>query len=161
MGSIRQFAEDWTLDMMLYHTRKALTFAQQNDLPVMYVTEDTIRSNPEHLKVLLTTAIESGAKRVCLCDTVGAGVPEGVFNLVTWVQELIADLDTEVGIDWHGHRDRDLAIANCLAAVRAGAAQPDGQCPRAVDYRHPRYPPAARGAGRPRGNSRRFSQRRA
>jgi 2-isopropylmalate synthase len=123
---IRQYAEDWEIDNILRFTRDAVQFAVDEGLPVMYVTEDTIRSDPEHLKVLLTAAIESGAKRVCLCDTVGAGVPEGVFNLVTWVQELITDLDTEVGIDWHGHRDRGLDLANTLAAIQGGATRVHG-----------------------------------
>ena len=92
----------------------------------MYVTEDTIRSHPEHLKVLLTAAIDAGAKRVCLCDTVGAAVPEGVYNLVTWVSGLIGELGAEVGIDWHGHRDRGLDLANTLAAIQGGATRVHG-----------------------------------
>ncbi len=123
---IRQYAEDWEIKNILRFTRDAVQFAVDEGLPVMYVTEDTIRSHPEHLRILLTAAIESGAKRVCLCDTVGAAVPEGVFNLVTWVQELIADLDTDVGIDWHGHRDRGLDLANTLAAIQGGATRVHG-----------------------------------
>ena len=41
---IRQYAEDWTLEMMLQNTRQALTFARNHQLPVMYVTEDTTRA---------------------------------------------------------------------------------------------------------------------
>jgi len=123
---IRQYAEEWDLEHILRFTRDAVTFAAGEGLPVMYVTEDTIRSNPEHLRILLTAAIEAGASRVCLCDTVGAGVPEGVFNLVTWVKELVLELGADVGIDWHGHRDRGLDLANSLAAIRAGATRVHG-----------------------------------
>lgn len=123
---IRQYAEDWDIDHILRFTRDAVEFAVGEGLPVMYVTEDTIRSQPDHLRILLTGAIEAGAKRVCLCDTVGAGVPEGVFNLVAWVKELIAELGAEVGIDWHGHRDRGLDLANTLAAIQAGATRVHG-----------------------------------
>ncbi len=123
---IRQYAEDWDLDHILRFTRDAVEFAVGEGLPVMYVTEDTIRSHPEHLRVLLSAAIEAGAKRLCLCDTVGAGVPEGVFNLVSWVKELIAELEADVGIDWHGHRDRGLDLANTLAAIQAGATRVHG-----------------------------------
>jgi 2-isopropylmalate synthase len=120
---IRQYAEEWDLDHILRFTRDAVSFAVGEGLPVMYVTEDTVRSDPEHLRILLTAAIEAGAQRVCLCDTVGAAVPEGVGNLVAWVADLIQELGVEVGIDWHGHRDRGLAVANTLAAIQAGATR--------------------------------------
>jgi len=123
---IRQYAEEWDLPHILRHTREAVDYAVREGLDVMYVTEDTIRSSPEHLRQLLSAAIEAGAKRVCLCDTVGAAVPEGVMNLVTWVGALIQGLGAEVGIDWHGHRDRGLGLANTLAAVRAGATRVHG-----------------------------------
>lgn len=123
---IRQYAEEWDLDHILRFTKDAVSFAVGEGLPVMYVTEDTIRSSPEHLRVLLGAAIEAGAQRVCLCDTVGAAVPEGVMNLVAWVKELIAELGVDVGIDWHGHRDRGLDLANTLAAIQAGASRVHG-----------------------------------
>jgi 2-isopropylmalate synthase len=124
---IRQYAEEWELDQILRHTREAVTFAAREGLNVMYVTEDTVRSSPDHLRVLLTAAIEAGAKRVCLCDTCGAATSDGVYNLVTWVKELLRSLGAEgVGIDWHGHRDRGLDLANSLAAVEAGASRVHG-----------------------------------
>ena len=123
---IRQYAEEWDIDHILRFTKDAVSFAVGEGLPVMYVTEDTVRSSPDDLRILLTAAIESGAKRVCLCDTVGAAVPEGVMNLVAWVKELIDDMAVEVGIDWHGHRDRGLDVANTLAAIRAGATRVHG-----------------------------------
>jgi 2-isopropylmalate synthase len=125
---IRQYAEEWDLDHILMHTREAISFAVGEGLDVMYVTEDTVRSSPEHLRILLTAAVEAGAKRLCLCDTVGAAVPQGVMNLVTWVKDLLVELGVEdrVGIDWHGHRDRGLDVANTLAAVQAGATRVHG-----------------------------------
>lgn len=125
---IRQFAEEWALDQILKHTKEAVSFAVGEGLDVMYVTEDTVRSSPEDLRVLLSAAVDAGAKRVCLCDTVGAAVPQTAFNLVTWVAGLLAELGVadRVGIDWHGHRDRGLGIANTLAAVEAGATRVHG-----------------------------------
>ncbi len=125
---IRQYAEEWDLEHILRHTREAVGFAVKEGLEVMYVTEDTIRAKPDDLRLLLTAGVESGATRVCLCDTVGAAVPKGVINLVTWVKELLEELgvaDT-VGIDWHGHRDRGLDVANTLAALEAGATRVHG-----------------------------------
>ncbi|MCA8974462.1 MAG: 2-isopropylmalate synthase [Planctomycetes bacterium] len=118
---IRQYAEDWTLDRMLQNTREALSFARQNNLPVMYVTEDTTRARPETIKALYSEAIELGARRLCVCDTVGHATPEGARAVVRYVRALADEHDPTLGVDWHGHRDRDLGIANCLAAIEAGA----------------------------------------
>jgi isopropylmalate/homocitrate/citramalate synthase len=126
-SSIRQYAEGWTLETMLEHTRAALTFCRDNNLPVMYVTEDTSRAFPDTLRALYGTAIELGARRICVCDTVGHSTPRGAAAVVRFVKEEIVDkLDPTVGIDWHGHRDRDLGIANCLAAAEAGATRVHG-----------------------------------
>ena len=125
---IRQYAEEWGIAHILRHTEEAIRFAVGENLEVMYVTEDTIRSKPEDLRLLLTAAVNAGARRVCLCDTVGAAVPQGVSNLVAWVQRLLAELGVadRVGIDWHGHRDRGLDVANTLAAIEAGATRVHG-----------------------------------
>lgn len=119
---IRQYAEDWTLDVMLRATEEAVTFAVGEGLPVMYVTEDTTRARPETLKKLYTTAIECGARRICLADTVGHATPDGARALVRFArEEIVGPSGEEVKIDWHGHRDRGLGLANALAAMEAGA----------------------------------------
>ena len=123
---IRSYAEDWTTETLLEHTRKALTFARDHDLPVMYVTEDTTRAHPEVIKALYSTAIELGARRLCVCDTVGYATPQGTRAVVRFVRELADSMDPTVEVDWHGHRDRDLGIANDLAAVEAGATRVHG-----------------------------------
>jgi 2-isopropylmalate synthase len=118
---IRQYAEGWDIDRLLRHTEEAVTYAVGKGLPVMYVTEDTTRAAPETIRRLYTTAIECGARRVCLSDTVGHATPGGARNLVAFVREVVADTGEEVAIDWHGHRDRGLAVANAIAAHEAGA----------------------------------------
>ena len=124
---IRQYAEDWTLDKMLRVTEDAVTFAVSEGLPVMYVTEDTTRARPEVLKQLYTLAIDCGAVRVCLADTVGHATPDGVRQLVRFVrEEIIEPTGKPVKIDWHGHRDRGLGLANTLAAIEAGAHRVHG-----------------------------------
>jgi isopropylmalate/homocitrate/citramalate synthase len=125
---IRQYAEEWGIDHIRRHTEEAVRFGVQQGLEVMYVTEDTIRSNPDDLRILLTAAVHAGASRVCLCDTVGAAVPRGVANLVRWVKALLFELGVgdRVGIDWHGHRDRGLDVANTVAALEAGATRVHG-----------------------------------
>jgi 2-isopropylmalate synthase len=123
---IRQYAEEWTLDQIQRHTREAIRFAVSEGLHVMYVTEDTIRSSPDHLRRLFTEAIDAGAERLCLCDTCGAATPEAVWNLVSWVRQFLEDGGSHIGIDWHGHRDRGLDLANTLAAIEAGASRVHG-----------------------------------
>ncbi len=123
---IRQYAEEWTLDQIRRHTREAIRFAVKEGLDVMYVTEDTIRSSPLHLGILFAEAIEAGAKRLCLCDTCGAATPEAVWNLVSWVKKFLTETGANLGIDWHGHRDRGLDLANTLAAIEAGASRVHG-----------------------------------
>ena len=118
---IRQYAEGWTLDQLRCLTAEAVTFAVTQGMPVMYVTEDTTRSTPEALRQLYTTAIECGARRVCLSDTVGHATPEGAAALVRFIREVIAETGADVQVDWHGHRDRGLDIPNCFAAWAAGA----------------------------------------
>lgn len=120
---IRQYAEGWSLDTMLRLTDEAVSFAVQNGLPVTYVTEDTTRSTPDTIKRLFTTAVEAGAWRICVCDTVGHSTPEGTHNFVGFVKSLVQSLGADVGIDWHGHNDRGLALANTLAAMKAGATR--------------------------------------
>jgi len=118
---IRQYAEGWSLDMMRRATEDAVSFAVKHGLPVMYVTEDTTRADPETLRKLYTTAIECGARRVCLADTVGHATPRGVTALVAFIKEVIEATGEEVKIDWHGHMDRGLGVINAIAAVEAGA----------------------------------------
>jgi 2-isopropylmalate synthase len=118
---IRQYAEDWTLDRMLRVSEEAVTFAVRQGLPVMYVTEDTTRARPDTLKALYGNAIRWGARRLCLADTTGHATPSGVRNLVRFIRtEIISPSGEDVKLDWHGHRDRGLGIANCLAAIEAG-----------------------------------------
>ena len=116
---IRQYTEDWTLDRMLKATEEAVTYAVRQGLPVMYVTEDTTRATPEVLRRLYGTAIDCGAKRLCLADTVGHATPDGVRALVNFIRKEIVGKHA-VKIDWHGHRDRGMGLVNCLAAIEAG-----------------------------------------
>jgi 2-isopropylmalate synthase len=123
---IRQYAEDWTLDHLRKLTEDAIAFAVREGLSVMYVTEDTTRADPESLRQLYATAIRAGARRVCVADTVGHATPEGAAAVTRFVRAVIDECGGEAGIDWHGHRDRDLAVVNSLAAMRAGATRLHG-----------------------------------
>lgn len=123
---IRQFTEEWDIDWIIEQSTKAVRFATENGIPVMYVTEDTTRAKPEDVEKLYTAAIDAGAKRVCIADTVGHATPWGTRNLVRFVRSLVDRLNPEVKVDWHGHQDRALGIINCIAAIEAGADRVHG-----------------------------------
>jgi 2-isopropylmalate synthase len=119
---IRRFTENWTDDFLLQTTEKAVKYAVSLGLDVMYVTEDTSRCDPQTVKQLYTIAINSGARAICICDTAGHATPMGALALVKFViDEVVKPSGEKIRVDWHGHNDRGLAIANSLAAIIAGA----------------------------------------
>ena len=124
---VRQYAEGWELDYLRKCTEEAITFAVKQGLTVMYVTEDTTRADPESLRLLFTTAIRAGASRLCIADTVGHATPNGAKAVVQFVKSVVAELGVaDVGIDWHGHRDRGFGVASSIAALEAGATRLHG-----------------------------------
>lgn len=123
---IRQFAEEWDLDWIVEQSTKAVRFAVSQGIPVMYVTEDTTRAKPEDIEKLYTAAIDAGAARICIADTVGHATPWGARNLVRFVRQLVDRVNPAVKVDWHGHQDRDLGVINCIAALEAGADRVHG-----------------------------------
>jgi 2-isopropylmalate synthase len=125
-SSVRFFAEDWTLEKLLEMTEDAVTFAVKEGVPVMYVTEDTTRADPETLRALYTTAIRCGAKAVCVCDTVGHSTPDGARAVVRFVKNIVEEQGGNVRLDWHGHQDRGLGVINSIAAIEGGADQVHG-----------------------------------
>jgi isopropylmalate/homocitrate/citramalate synthase len=125
-SAIRFFAEDWTLDKLLKLTEEAVTLAVSEGVPVMYVTEDTTRANPDTIRALYTTAIRCGAKAVCVCDTVGHSTPDGARSVVRFVKDIIEEQGGGIRLDWHGHQDRGLGVINSIAAIQGGADQLHG-----------------------------------
>jgi len=125
-SKIRKYVEDWSLEKILDLTAENVRFAVQQELPVMYVTEDTTRAHPEAIRRLYTVAIENGASRICICDTVGHATPLGVWNLIRYVKKVVQDTGTSVKIDFHGHNDRGLSIMNTITALLAGAHRAHG-----------------------------------
>jgi 2-isopropylmalate synthase len=123
---IRQHTEGWTIEFLQKTTEEAIGFAVREGLTVMYVTEDTTRADPASLDALFSTAIRAGASRLCIADTVGHATPAGARAVVRHVRALLTRLGSDAGIDWHGHRDRGLAVACALAALEAGASRLHG-----------------------------------
>jgi isopropylmalate/homocitrate/citramalate synthase len=119
---IRRYTENWTDDFLLQTTEKAVRFAKSLGLEVTYVTEDTSRCDPSMVKRLYSTAINCGAKAIVVCDTAGHATPAGAHALVKFViEEVVRPSGEKIRVDWHGHCDRGLAVANSMAALVAGA----------------------------------------
>ena len=122
---IRQYTEGWTMEKLVSTMEKAVSYAVENDVPVMFVTEDTTRSKPEDVKLIYQRAMELGARRLCVCDTCGHVTPNGVKKLLQFIdEEVIKDSGykrSEIEVNWHGHQYRGLGVANNIAAVEAGA----------------------------------------
>ncbi len=118
---VRKLAEEWDDALLEKRTREAARMTRAAGLPFGFVTEDTVRSHPRTLRRLFEAAVEEGAGRLCLCDTVGHVDPLGVRNLVRWTRDLLLGLGVDVKIDWHGHSDRGLGLINSLVAAEEGA----------------------------------------
>ena len=119
---IRQYAEEWDVALIAKRSAEAIDVAVKAGLEVAYVTEDTTRSRPDVLTTLFRAAIDHGATRLCLSDTVGHATPDGVRNLIQFTKSVIAGTGAKnIGIDWHGHNDRGLALENALWALEFGA----------------------------------------
>ncbi len=119
---IRQYAEDWDLARMMQLSADAIDLGRRYNLPVAYVTEDTTRSRPDVLTKLFTNAVEHGAQRLIVCDTVGHVTPDGIRNLLKFTRNVLDGMGRpDVGIDWHGHNDRGLGVVNSIFAIEYGA----------------------------------------
>jgi len=91
--------------------------ASGHNILVRFAAIDATRSDPGFLKDVASQAVEAGAQRIGLADTVGASLPGGMAHLVREVAKTVS-----VPIQVHTHNDCGLAMANCLAALEAGAS---------------------------------------
>jgi 2-isopropylmalate synthase len=123
---IRQLAEEWDVDLIAKRSAEAIDVGVKAGLSVCYVTEDTTRSRPDVLAKLFKVAMDHGASRLCLCDTVGHATPDGVRNLIQFTRNIVDGAGCKVGVDWHGHNDRGLALENALWALEFGADRVHG-----------------------------------
>jgi len=128
------FGKAWGLhiDRVLRTTREenlrmihdTVRYLRENGRTVIYDAEhffDGYRTDSEYALETLTTAVDAGAESVVLCDTNGGSMPWDVEQIVRSAAERI---DVHLGI--HAHNDAGLAVANTLAAVRAGASHVQG-----------------------------------
>jgi len=113
-----------SLDENLAMIRDTVSFMRANGREVIYDAEhffDGWKSNADYARQTIQTAANAGAKMIVLCDTNGGTMPE---EIATLTKEALAAVSVPVGI--HCHNDCDLAVANSLSAIDAGAAQVQG-----------------------------------
>jgi len=119
---VRQSVEGWDLGFLVSKATEAVSFAKSNEMPIMFVTEDTTRAHPDDLSQVYGAAVDAGADEICIADTVGHSTPWGAKAVVHAVREILKEYGRpEVLINWHGHSDRGLAVINSIAAASAGA----------------------------------------
>lgn len=124
---IRCYTEGWTIADLARSAERWVGFAARHGAPVTFVAEDTTRSHPDDLRTVLGAAVRAGASRLCIADTAGHATPNGAFRVVGFVKRALTEMGrASVGLDWHGHNDRGLAVANALAAAWAGASRLHG-----------------------------------
>jgi isopropylmalate/homocitrate/citramalate synthase len=95
-------------------------YAKDHGLKVSFVTEDTFRADLDYVAELYGAAIQAGAARAVICDTVGVMTPVGIH----WFFEQVRHRLPKIQLSFHGHNDFGLAVANSLAAVEAGVEVP-------------------------------------
>jgi 2-isopropylmalate synthase len=113
-----------SLEENLAMIRETVAYFRELGRDVIYDAEhffDGWRANPEYAKKTILAAVEGGASIVVMCDTNGGSMPEEITALT---KEAAAVVDVPLGI--HTHNDCDLAVANSLAAVAAGAVHVQG-----------------------------------
>src|SRR6267378_3027218 len=98
---IRRLVEDWTVDHLERATENAVKFVVSHNLPSMYVTEDTVRTDGDTVKRLYCAAIRGGARAIVLCDTVGHATPQGAYNLVKFaIEDVVKPSGEKIRVDW-------------------------------------------------------------
>ena len=102
---------------------KAVTFARTFTDDVEYSAQDTTRSDREYLVDLYTAVAEAGATTLNIPDTVGYAIPDEYGAMIGYIAERVKARVPGVIISVHCHNDLGMAVANALAAVRAGARQ--------------------------------------
>lgn len=95
-------------------------YAKSHGVKVRYTPEDTVRTDYASVVRVSRAAIEAGADRISIADTVGAATPQKIYELVS---RLKSDLNVKLNV--HCHNDLGLATANALAAYEAGVTMID------------------------------------
>jgi 2-isopropylmalate synthase len=113
-----------TLEENLQMIKDSVSFLKQNGMEVVFDAEhffDGYKQNRKYALSAILTAEEAGADCIALCDTNGGTLPHEISEIV---KDVCNNVQVQVGI--HCHNDGEVAVANSLAAVQAGARQVQG-----------------------------------
>ncbi|PQO45025.1 citramalate synthase [Blastopirellula marina] len=116
-----------TLEENLAMIADSISYVVSEGREVIYDAEhffDGWKANPEYAAETIRAAAKAGARLVVMCDTNGGSLPEEIAEYAQKAIAALAEFNVPVGI--HTHNDGDLAVANSLAAVDAGAVQVQG-----------------------------------
>ena len=105
--------------------RECVSYARSLCEDVEFSGEDSTRSDREFLLECFNTAVDAGATTINIADTVGYILPEEMYQLVRYIRENLHGGDGIV-LSVHCHNDLGMAVANSIAALRAGAGQVEG-----------------------------------
>jgi len=115
-----------SLDENLQMLSESVAYLKQHGKQVFVDAEhffDGFEFQQAYSKKFIETAIEAGADRMILCDTNGGSLPEQVYKVTN---ELFQEYGAQIGFGIHAHNDGELAVANSIRAIRAGAVQVQG-----------------------------------
>jgi 2-isopropylmalate synthase len=118
----RTFKLDKAKDEIVKQAAEAVAYAKTLCADIEFSCEDASRTEPEFLADVVQAAISAGAGTVNIPDTVGYAYPSDYADLITFLRAKVPNIAQAV-ISVHCHNDLGLAVANSLAAVRAGARQ--------------------------------------
>ena len=104
-------------DELLELSNSAIDYCKDHGLVVELSAEDASRSEFDFLRNVYVNAIDHGADRICVCDTVGILTPDSSYDLFSRLN------DIQVPISCHCHNDFGLAVANTLSAIKGGASE--------------------------------------
>ena len=104
---------------------EGVSYAKQFVQDVEFSPEDASRTDLDFLTKVVETVIDAGATTVNIPDTVGYTTPDEFYRIIRHLKENVPNIGKAV-ISVHCHNDLGLAVANSLAAVRAGARQVEG-----------------------------------
>ena len=117
-----------TLDENLSMIADSIVFLKAQGKEVVFDAEhffDGYKANAKYALSTLQAAADAGADVLCLCDTNGGTFPDEVFSITQKVvNQFSTKFNTKIGI--HCHNDCEMAVANSVAAVKAGAVQVQG-----------------------------------
>jgi 2-isopropylmalate synthase len=126
VSPIRQYVEDWDIAFIQSNIRKSAAECRHEGVEFVLVLEDAFRCTPGILEQMYKVAIDAGVRRVTLCDTVGAALPDGTASLIHWSNLYFSYHEHPVEFEWHGHNDRGLALINSLTALALGCGRVHG-----------------------------------